>query len=66
LTAARGVRKRPAPLPGNRLLVPDVNGVLTNGRLHYGPGGMRLPEGSGASREECDWLLAGRRRSARI
>jgi 3-deoxy-D-manno-octulosonate 8-phosphate phosphatase (KDO 8-P phosphatase) len=37
--AARGARRRPAPLSGIRLLVLDVDGVLTDGRLHYGSAG---------------------------
>jgi 3-deoxy-D-manno-octulosonate 8-phosphate phosphatase (KDO 8-P phosphatase) len=36
---ARGAHKRPAPLAGIRLLVLDVDGVLTDGRLHYGGAG---------------------------
>jgi 3-deoxy-D-manno-octulosonate 8-phosphate phosphatase (KDO 8-P phosphatase) len=39
LRAARGARKRPAPLSRIRLLVLDVDGVLTDGRLHYGSDG---------------------------
>jgi 3-deoxy-D-manno-octulosonate 8-phosphate phosphatase (KDO 8-P phosphatase) len=31
--------RRPAPVAGIRLLVLDVDGVLTDGRLRYGPGG---------------------------
>jgi 3-deoxy-D-manno-octulosonate 8-phosphate phosphatase (KDO 8-P phosphatase) len=34
-----GGRKRPAPLSRMRLLVLDVDGVLTDGRLRYGPAG---------------------------
>ncbi len=34
-----GPRGRPAPLAAIRLLVLDVDGVLTDGRLHYGPDG---------------------------
>jgi 3-deoxy-D-manno-octulosonate 8-phosphate phosphatase (KDO 8-P phosphatase) len=37
--ARPGSRKRPAPLSRMRLLVLDVDGVLTDGRLRYGPGG---------------------------
>jgi 3-deoxy-D-manno-octulosonate 8-phosphate phosphatase (KDO 8-P phosphatase) len=37
--AARGIRTRPAPLSRIRLLVLDVDGVLTDGRLHYGSAG---------------------------
>jgi len=33
--------RRPAPLAAIRLLVLDVDGVLTDGRLHYGPDGER-------------------------
>jgi 3-deoxy-D-manno-octulosonate 8-phosphate phosphatase (KDO 8-P phosphatase) len=36
---ARSARKRPAPLSGIRLLVLDVDGVMTDGRLHYGSAG---------------------------
>ena len=36
---ARGARTRPAPLSGIRLLVLDVDGVMTDGRLHYGSRG---------------------------
>jgi 3-deoxy-D-manno-octulosonate 8-phosphate phosphatase (KDO 8-P phosphatase) len=35
----RAARKRPAALSQIRLLVLDVDGVLTDGRLRYGPGG---------------------------
>jgi 3-deoxy-D-manno-octulosonate 8-phosphate phosphatase (KDO 8-P phosphatase) len=34
--SARAARKRPAPLAGIRLLVLDVDGVMTDGRLRYG------------------------------
>jgi 3-deoxy-D-manno-octulosonate 8-phosphate phosphatase (KDO 8-P phosphatase) len=37
--AARSARTRPAPLSGIRLLVLDVDGVMTDGRLHYGSTG---------------------------
>ena len=33
--------RRPTPLAAIRLLVLDVDGVLTDGRLHYGPDGER-------------------------
>ena len=33
--------RRPTPLAAIRLLVLDVDGVLTDGRLHYGPEGER-------------------------
>jgi 3-deoxy-D-manno-octulosonate 8-phosphate phosphatase (KDO 8-P phosphatase) len=36
---ARGARRRPAPLSGIRLLVLDVDGVMTDGRLRYGSAG---------------------------
>lgn len=36
---ARAARRRPAPLSQIRLLVLDVDGVLTDGRLHYDGGG---------------------------
>jgi 3-deoxy-D-manno-octulosonate 8-phosphate phosphatase (KDO 8-P phosphatase) len=36
---ARTARKRPAPLSQIRLLVLDVDGVLTDGRLQYGADG---------------------------
>ncbi len=36
---ARAAHKRPAPLSGIRLLVLDVDGVLTDGRLRYGSAG---------------------------
>jgi 3-deoxy-D-manno-octulosonate 8-phosphate phosphatase (KDO 8-P phosphatase) len=35
------VTRRAAPLAAIRLLVLDVDGVLTDGRLHYGPDGER-------------------------
>jgi 3-deoxy-D-manno-octulosonate 8-phosphate phosphatase (KDO 8-P phosphatase) len=35
----RGPRRRPAPLSGIRLLVLDVDGVLTDGHLRYGAAG---------------------------
>lgn len=38
---ARAARRRGAPLRSIRLLVLDVDGVLTDGRLHYGPYGER-------------------------
>jgi 3-deoxy-D-manno-octulosonate 8-phosphate phosphatase (KDO 8-P phosphatase) len=37
--AVRAMRRRAAPLSQIRLLVLDVDGVLTDGRLHYGPSG---------------------------
>jgi 3-deoxy-D-manno-octulosonate 8-phosphate phosphatase (KDO 8-P phosphatase) len=37
--AGRTLRKRPAPLTEIRLLVLDVDGVLTDGRLRYGGSG---------------------------
>ncbi|HEY4972648.1 MAG TPA: hypothetical protein VII41_03510, partial [Steroidobacteraceae bacterium] len=37
--ASGAARRRPAPLSGIRLLVLDVDGVLTDGRLHYGGAG---------------------------
>jgi 3-deoxy-D-manno-octulosonate 8-phosphate phosphatase (KDO 8-P phosphatase) len=39
MSRARTSRPRAAPLAGMRLLVLDVDGVLTDGRLHYGKGG---------------------------
>ena len=36
---ARAAGKRPAPLSGIRLLVLDVDGVMTDGRLSYGSAG---------------------------
>ena len=36
---ARAAHKRPAPLSGIRLLVLDVDGVMTDGRLRYGSAG---------------------------
>jgi 3-deoxy-D-manno-octulosonate 8-phosphate phosphatase (KDO 8-P phosphatase) len=36
---ARAAHKRPAPLSGIRLLVLDVDGVMTDGRLRYGSTG---------------------------
>jgi 3-deoxy-D-manno-octulosonate 8-phosphate phosphatase (KDO 8-P phosphatase) len=39
--AARQRRRAPAPLADIRLLVLDVDGVLTDGRLIYGPAGER-------------------------
>ena len=36
---ARAAHKRPAPLAGIRLLVLDVDGVMTDGRLRYGSAG---------------------------
>jgi 3-deoxy-D-manno-octulosonate 8-phosphate phosphatase (KDO 8-P phosphatase) len=79
--AARSARTRPAPLSGIRLLVLDVDGVMTDGRLHYGSAGeicksFHVRDGYGlkavlaagiavAVREVCDWLLASRRRSPR-
>jgi 3-deoxy-D-manno-octulosonate 8-phosphate phosphatase (KDO 8-P phosphatase) len=35
----RRARRRPAPLSGIRLLLLDVDGVMTDGRLHYGSTG---------------------------
>ncbi|HWG76896.1 MAG TPA: HAD family hydrolase [Steroidobacteraceae bacterium] len=40
-TATRGRGVRGVPLASIRLLVLDVDGVLTDGRLHYGPYGER-------------------------
>lgn len=37
--ARRMVRRQRTPLAGIRLLVLDVDGVLTDGRLHFGPEG---------------------------
>jgi 3-deoxy-D-manno-octulosonate 8-phosphate phosphatase (KDO 8-P phosphatase) len=37
----RGTQRRGAPLQSIRLLVLDVDGVLTDGRLRYGPYGER-------------------------
>ena len=34
--------RRPTPLAAIRLLMLDVDGVLTDGRLHYGPEGETL------------------------
>ena len=39
--SCKRVARRPAPLAAIRLLVLDVDGVLTDGRLHYGPEGER-------------------------
>jgi 3-deoxy-D-manno-octulosonate 8-phosphate phosphatase (KDO 8-P phosphatase) len=39
VTAARPARRRAAPLSAIRLLVLDVDGVLTDGRLRYGARG---------------------------
>lgn len=36
---ARSAQRRPAPLSGIRLLVLDVDGVMTDGRLRYGSAG---------------------------
>ena len=41
LASCKRVARRPAPLAAIRLLVLDVDGVLTDGRLHYGPEGER-------------------------
>ena len=38
----RPKRRRPAPLAAIRLLVLDVDGVLTDGRLRYGPEGENV------------------------
>jgi len=38
----RPKRRRPAPLTAIRLLVLDVDGVLTDGRLRYGPDGEHV------------------------
>jgi len=36
------MRRRPVPLHSIRVLVLDVDGVLTDGRLHYGPDGEQI------------------------
>ena len=45
-----------------RLVIFDVDGVLTDGRLWYGPGGEELKafhafDGHGAAREVCEFIL---------
>ena len=39
MSSVRAVRARPAPLSGMRLLVLDVDGTMTDGRLYYGAAG---------------------------
>ena len=45
-----------------KLMIFDVDGVLTDGRLWYGPGGEELKafhafDGHGAAREVCEFIL---------